>query len=175
MDSVADNRGNISHRPSGWKQGGDSMDLEAYLTKAGVWHRFVEKIETVHTADAARATGIDLNRITKNLVCRTSDGHHALLVVAGDRRVNLQKAARALNAGNVQLLGFRDAEAVSGYPPGGTPCVYHKTPLSVVIDNSLLGYETLFCGGGTRRRLLEMRTEDVLRLSKAITANISEL
>jgi len=150
------------------------MDLEGYLTTSGVWHRFVEKAETLHTADASRTTGIDLNRITKNLVCKTSEGRFALLVVPGDKRVNLQAAAHALNTRNVQLLGFREAEEVSGYPPGGTPSVYHKTLLEVVIDTSLLNLETLFCGGGSRDRLLELRTADVLKLDKAITANITE-
>ena len=150
------------------------MDLEEYLKSLGVWHRFVEKPETVHTADASRTTGINLSRITKNLVCRTSDGRYVLLVVPGDRRVNLQAAAHTLNAGNVQLLNFREAEEVSGYPPGGTPSLYHKTPLEVVVDNSLLTHETLFCGGGTRSRLLELRTVDILRLSKAVAAAISE-
>ena len=44
------------------------MPLEEYLEKNGVWHRFIEKAETIHTADAAQMTGIDLQRITKNLV-----------------------------------------------------------------------------------------------------------
>jgi len=150
------------------------MDLEEYLRSLGVWYRFVEKPETVHTADASRTTGINLSRITKNLVCRTSDGRYVLLVVPGDRRVNLQAAAHTLNAGNVQLLNFRETEEVSGYPPGGTPSVYHKTPPEVVVDISLLPHETLFCGGGTRSRLLELRTVDILRLSKAVAAAISE-
>jgi Cys-tRNA(Pro)/Cys-tRNA(Cys) deacylase len=150
------------------------VDLEAYLTNSGVWHSFLAKTETVHTADASRATGIDLNRITKNLVCKTSEGQYGLLVIPGDRRVDLQRAAQAMNARNVQLLGSREAEAVSGYPPGGTPSICHKTPLNVVIDRGVLAHDTLFCGGGTRSRLLELRTEDVLRLSKAITADICE-
>jgi len=150
------------------------MDLEAFLSDSGIWHRFIEKTETVHTADASRATGIDLSRITKNLVCRTSTGGYALLVIPGDRRVNLQKAAQALKVGNVQLLGFREAEEVSGYPPGGTPSVHHKTALDVVIDTSVLTHETIFCGGGTRGRILELRTQDIVNLNKATTADISE-
>ena len=150
------------------------MDLEAYLVNSGIWHRFLAKAETVHTADASRTTGIDLHRITKNLVCRTSKGGYALLVIPGDRRVNLQRAAEALNVRNVQLLNFSEAEGVSGYPPGGTPSVHHKTPLEVVVDKSVLAHETVFCGGGTRDRLLELRTEDILRLNKATTADISE-
>ena len=150
------------------------MDLETYLKEAGVWYRLTDKPETVHTADASRATGIELSRITKNLVCKTSDGRYALLVVPGNRRVNLQRAAQILNTRNIQLLGFKEAEAISGYPPGGTPSVHHKTAMSVVIEKDLLSNETIFCGGGSRDRILELKTEDVLRLSRGIAADISD-
>jgi Cys-tRNA(Pro)/Cys-tRNA(Cys) deacylase len=150
------------------------MDLAEYLKKEGVWHRFMDKPETVHTADASHATGIELSRITKNLVCKTSDGSYALLVVPGNRRVSLQKAAQALNTRNIQLLGFNETEAISGYPPGGTPSLHHKTAMSVVIEKDLLSNETIFCGGGSRDRILELRTEDVLKLTQAVTADISE-
>jgi len=150
------------------------VDLETYLKNAGVWYRFLEKPETVHTADASRATGIELNRITKNLVCRTSDGRFALLVVAGDRKVNLRSAAEVLGARNIQLLGFDEAESISGYPPGGTASVNHKIPLQVVIDSKLLTAETIFCGGGVRNRLLELRVADILKLTNALTGAISQ-
>jgi Cys-tRNA(Pro)/Cys-tRNA(Cys) deacylase len=150
------------------------VDLETYLKNAGIWYRFLDKPETVHTADASRATGIELNRITKNLVCRTSEGRFALLVVAGDRKVNLRNAADVLGARNIQLLGFNEAESISGYPPGGTPSIHHKNLLQVVIDTQLLTGETMFCGGGTRNRLLELKTADVLRLTNALTGSISQ-
>ena len=150
------------------------MDLEDYLKENGVWHRFLAKPETIHTADASRETGIQLNRITKNLVCKTSDGDYALLIVPGNRKVNLRKAAQALNTRNVRLLGFDEAETVSGYAPGGTPSVYHKTRMNVVLDMVLLDQETVFCGGGSRDRLLELNTQDVIRLDNATVTDISE-
>ncbi|MFI5449762.1 MAG: aminoacyl-tRNA deacylase [Candidatus Bathyarchaeia archaeon] len=150
------------------------MGLEADLKAAGVWHRFVEKPETIHTLDAARATGIELSRITKNLVCKASDGRYALLVIPGNRRVNLQKTAQVLNTRNIQLLGFNEAQAVSGYPPGGTPSVCHRKFINVVLDKELLLHETIYCGGGSRDKLLELKTQDVLRLNNATVAEISE-
>jgi len=144
------------------------------LKNAGLWYRFYDKPETVHTADASQATGIELSKITKNLVCRTSDGRFALLVVSGDRKVNLRSAADLLGARNVQLLGFSEAESVSGYPPGGTPSVHHKVPLQVVIDKQLLNNETIFCGGGARNKLLELRTSDVLKITSALTGTITQ-
>jgi Cys-tRNA(Pro)/Cys-tRNA(Cys) deacylase len=150
------------------------MDLEDYLKKSGVWYRLMDKPETVHTADASRATGIDLSRITKNLVCKTSDGRYALLVVPGDRRVSLQKAAQTLNTRNIRLLGSDEAEAISGYPRGGTPSIHHKTAMSVVVERDLLSNETIFCGGGSRDRILELKTADVVKLTQAVVADISE-
>jgi len=150
------------------------MDLATYLKRSHIWHRFLGKPETIHTEDASVATGIELHRITKNLLCRTSDGRYALLILQGDRRVNLQRAAQALDARNVQLLASSEAEAVSGYPPGGTPSIHHKTAMSVVVDKELLNHDTIFCGGGSRDRLLELKTEDVLRLNNAIVSQISE-
>jgi Cys-tRNA(Pro) deacylase len=150
------------------------LDLEDFLKSNDVWHNFVSKPETVHTADASRESGIPLSRITKNLVCRSSGGEFALLIVPGDRRVSIKKAAVALDTTNIKLLSFAEAESVSGYPPGGTPSIYHKTKMRIVLDKSLLDRETIFCGGGTRDRLLELRTEDVVRLGKAVVAEISE-
>ena len=127
----------------------------------------------MHTADASKATGIDLHRITKNLVSKTRKGEYALLVVPGDRRVNLKAAAKALGTKNVRLMPFSEAETISGYPPGGTPTIGHKTPMRVIVDEELAGFETFFCGGGSTDRLLELRVDDVKRLTDAIVAKIS--
>ncbi len=127
----------------------------------------------MHTADASKATGIDLHRITKNLVSKTRKGEYALLVVPGDRRVDLKAAAKALGTKNIRLMPFSEAEAISGYPPGGTPTIGHKTPMKVIVDEELAGFETFFCGGGSKDRLLELRVDDVKRLTDAIVAKIS--
>ena len=149
------------------------MDLEAYLEESGVWHSFIEKSETVHTADASKATGIELHRITKNLVSKTRKGEYALLVVPGDRRVDLKAAAKALGAKKIRLIPFSEAETISGYPPGGTPTIGHKTPMRVILDQELTEFETFYCGGGSRDRLLELRVDEVTRMTGAIVAGIS--
>lgn len=151
-----------------------AMDLDEYLRRQGVWHRFVPKRETVHTADASMATGIDLHRITKNLVSVTDAGEHVVLVIPGDRRVDLKAAARALGAKNIRLLPFDEAETFSGYSPGATPSLGFRAQMRVVVDRELTYFETLYCGGGSRDRLLEIRVEDVVRLNGATVAPISK-
>jgi len=147
--------------------------LEEYLKQNNVWHRFIVKQETVHTADAAKASGVDLHRLTKNLVSETDTGEYVLLVVSGDVKVDLKAAAKVLKVGNVRLVPFSGAEAISGYPPGGTPSVGHRTRMRAVVDEELTKFETIYCGGGSRDRLVELRTEDVLRLNDSVVAKIS--
>jgi prolyl-tRNA editing enzyme YbaK/EbsC (Cys-tRNA(Pro) deacylase) len=69
---------------------------------------------------------------------------------------------------------FAEAEKYSGYPPGATPMVNHKEKMSVVVDSRLSAYETIFGGGGTRDRVVEMRTEDVVGLNDALVADVVE-
>jgi len=148
--------------------------LKKYLDQTGIWHRFIKKKETIHTADAAKAAGLDLHQVTKNLVSKTDEGEPVLLIIPGDKKVRLKSAAKALGVRRVSLVSFEEAERISGYPPGGTPSIGHKTKMRTIIDKSLLHYETIYCGGGSRDRLLQLRTEDVIRLSNAIIAEISK-
>ncbi|MCP8310940.1 MAG: YbaK/EbsC family protein, partial [Candidatus Methylarchaceae archaeon HK01M] len=126
------------------------MDLELYLIENEIWFRFIEKKETVHTFDASKVTGIELHRITKNLISKTHEGKFALLIIPGDKKVDYKAAAKALNTKNVRLLSFSEAEKISGYPPGGTPSIGLKEKVQTVMDTQLLEFETYFCGGGSR-------------------------
>jgi Cys-tRNA(Pro)/Cys-tRNA(Cys) deacylase len=152
----------------------DLLTLEEFLKSKKLWYRFVSKPDTIHTSDASKLTGVNLNQLTKNLVGTTSEGKFVLLIVPGDRRVDLRKASHILGTRNVSLIPFREAESISGYPPGGTPSIGHKVPLSVVMDESLLKYETIFCGGGTRDKILELRTQDVISLNNATVGKLVE-
>jgi len=149
------------------------MDLEGFLKENKLWYRVIDKPETVHTADAAKATGFELHKVTKNLVSVTDTGEYVLLIVPGDTRVDLKAAAQALNARNIRLISFDQAEGISGYPPGGTPSIGHKTKMRTVVDESILSYDTVYCGGGSRDKMLEIKTADVVRLNNAIVAKIA--
>lgn len=144
------------------------MNLEQFLDNHKVWHQFVIKSETIHTVDAANVAGIELHKITKNLVSITDTGEYILLIVPGDSKVNLKKVAKILGVKKVRLVPFSDAENISGYPPGGTPSVGHKTQMRTLIEKKLMNFETVYCGGGSRDKLLEIRVQDIIKLNDGI-------
>lgn len=150
------------------------MNLIAYLKQNGVWYNIIEKKTTVHTTEAAAATGVPLERVTKSLVF-LADGSPLLVIILGDCRVDKSKLKAVVNAKNIELVPFEKAEEYSGYEPGATPPVYHKKIKKVVIDQKVLKHETVFGGGGSRTKLIELKSVDIQRLNNAIVADVAEV
>jgi len=148
------------------------MDLEDCLKANKVWYRLFRKPRTVHTADAASATGIPLNRVTKSLVL-LGDESPFVAIIPGDRKLNLGKVRELLGVKKLKLAPLDQAEHYSGYPPGGTPPVFYRGVKKVLIDVGVMRHETVFGGGGTRKTLVELRSKDVQRLNDALVAEIA--
>jgi Cys-tRNA(Pro)/Cys-tRNA(Cys) deacylase len=151
------------------------IPLETYLKHENVDARFIDKANTVHTADAAEATGIPLEYITKSLVCLGDDGKAYVAVIPGPRKLRPKEVARVFGLKKVRLCPFDEAHQYSGYPPGATPPLHYRNVAGVVMDASLLQLERMYGGGGTNERLLEIATADAVRLNQARVADITEV
>jgi len=150
------------------------MSLEDYLKANGVWFRLIDKQSTVHTADAAAATGLSLERVTKSLVF-IADSSPVLAIIPGNCRVDISKFKSAVGAKDLKMVPFADAEKYSGYPPGATPPIFHKNIEKTVIDVRVMRHETVFGGGGSNTTLIELKPEDIQRLNNAMIADIAEV
>ncbi len=150
------------------------MDIDEYLQENKAWHRFIDKPETIHTADASRKTGIELHKITKSLVILNESNSPFLAIIPGDCKLCFNKIRNVTISKRIRMATFEEAERCSGYLPGATPMVHHKLKMSVVLDKKLTKYDTIFGGGGSRTKLLEMKVSDVIRLNKAVVADITE-
>ena len=150
------------------------MNLIDYLKSNNVWFNLIIKDSTVHTADAAAATGIPLERIIKSLVF-LADGEPVLVIIPGNCRVNKKKLKIVLKSKNAEIVPFTQVEKYSGYPPGATAPVCHKKINKVIIDERVMLFETVFGGGGSTKKLLELKPKDIQKLNNALIANIVEV
>ena len=148
------------------------MNLITYLQRNNVWFNVLEKKSTIHTAEAAAATGLPLERVIKSLVL-TADSEPMIIIIPGNCRVDKDKLKATLGVRNVQMVSFAEAERNSGYPPGATPPVYHKKITRVVIDQRVMQFDTVYGGGGSRRKLIELKPIDIQRLNNALVANVA--
>lgn len=150
------------------------MNLKQFLIENKIWYRFIEKPETIHTADAAKVAGVDLKKLTKSLILISQEKELVLAIIPGDCRLEISVLEKLLGIKKLSLIPFNEAEKYSGYLPGATPPVGHKKKMKVVIDEKLLKYETIFGGGGDRDKLIELKTQDVIKLNDAKVGNISK-
>ena len=150
------------------------MQLEQYLKQENIWYKFIDKPETIHTKDAAEKAGIELNRVTKALVLLDENKNPILAIIPGDCKLSFSKVKEATNSKKVRLVPFEEAETYSGYLPGATPMVHHKIKMKVIIDKKLTDYESIYGGGERVTNLLELKTDDVIKLNNAIVKDITE-
>jgi len=149
------------------------MNLTAYLKANHAEFEFIEKTSTHHASEAARASGLSLHEIAKTIVFMEDDGRPVVGVVRGDHMVSRHKLESCSGSRRLRIAPDDVAEKATGFPTGGIPPVGHRKRIAVYVDREVLLQEHIWCGGGTRTRLVRLRTEDIVRLSGAHACDIA--
>lgn len=129
---------------------------------------------TRSAADAAAAIGCTVSQIAKSLVFRAAESGRSILVIAsGSVRVDEAKVSAELGEAIVRA----DAEFVrekTGFAIGGVPPVGHRIKPVVIVDETLLGYETIWAAAGTPKAVFKLRAEELVRLTGGTVAEFAE-
>ncbi|NLE94818.1 MAG: YbaK/EbsC family protein [Dehalococcoidia bacterium] len=149
------------------------MNLTAYLKANHADHEFVEKETTHHAEDAARASGIPLETIAKTIVFEGDAGALVVGVVLGTQMVSRHKLETCSGVRKLQVASDSVAEKATGFPTGGIPPIGHRRRLKVYVDRHVAEQERIWCGGGTRTRLVHLSVSDILRLSGGEVCDIA--
>ena len=141
--------------------------VAAYLRQAGVEARLEELESGTATAeDAARAAGCAIGQVVKSIVV-VCDGRPVVVLVPGDRRVDLDKIARATQAADARIARGAEVEKATGFAPGAVAPFPLPNVDRVLIDQNLLSHETVWVGAGSESHLAALSPAALLRLAKA--------
>ena len=121
---------------------------------------------------AAEAVGRQLDAVCKTLVVRATGKAYWVAVIPGDQRLEPQLAAAAVGAKHADLAERAEAEKVTGYQVGGISPFAMRRKLPVIIEESLLAVDTILVNGGRRGVLVEIATDELIRLLDATPADI---
>ena len=125
-------------------------------------------------ADAAAAIGCSVGQIAKSLIFRAVDsGRPVLAIASGSVRVDEKRLSELLG----EKIGRADAEFVrgqTGFAIGGVPPVGHRRASVIFIDETLLGFETIWAAGGTPNSVFRLRPDDLVRLTGGTIASIAK-
>jgi Cys-tRNA(Pro)/Cys-tRNA(Cys) deacylase len=122
--------------------------------------------------EASEALGVAPERVFKTLVADI-DGQLTVGVVPVSGSLDLKSLAAAVGGKRAAMADPVEAERSSGYVTGGIAPLGLRRPLPVVVDESALGYDTVFCSAGQRGLEIELAPADLIRAAAARTAAIA--
>jgi Cys-tRNA(Pro)/Cys-tRNA(Cys) deacylase len=124
-----------------------------------------------HSADeVAQLIGVPVEHVYKTIVVLREDkGRKPLLVmVAGDREIDLRKLAATLGEKKLKVARRDEAEALTGLQVGGISALaLLARPFEVCIDRTALDLPHIHISGGQRGLDVHMGVKDLIALTKA--------
>jgi Cys-tRNA(Pro)/Cys-tRNA(Cys) deacylase len=122
--------------------------------------------------EAATALGKDPRTVFKTLVALV-DGALTVAVVPVDARLDLKALAAACGGKRADMADPAAAERATGYVVGGISPLGQRRRLATVVDASALAFDAVLVSAGRRGLDVELSPADLVRLTGAVTAQIS--
>ncbi len=129
----------------------------------------------IHSADGVAETiGVPASHVYKTLAVIRPRGKPLLVMVAGDRRLDLKKVAKAAGSKSVRMATYQEAESLTGLKVGGISALaLLDKGFDVFIDRRALEMEKVFVSAGKRGVNLQLSVADLVRVTNAVPADVS--
>ena len=123
--------------------------------------------------EAASSLRCEVGAIVKSLLFRT-ENTFTLCLVAGDRKVSLNKIKKILNIKDASMASADEVKNVTGYTIGGVSPVGHLNKINIFIDNSLQRFTSLFAAAGHPNCVFKINFIDLKKITKGSIKEITE-
>jgi Cys-tRNA(Pro)/Cys-tRNA(Cys) deacylase len=123
----------------------------------------------IHSAtDAAAAMERDPSTVYKTLVVERVRGKPLLVMLAGDKEVDLQALAASVGEKKLRLALHRDAEALTGLQVGGISALaLINKGFDIYIDRAAQNLDQITISAGRRGLNLSLAVSDLVRVTRA--------
>ena len=121
--------------------------------------------------EAADALGLDPEQVFKTLLA-TVDSRLVVGIVPVAGSLDLKAVAAAVGGKKATMADPADAERATGYVVGGISPIGQTRRLATVLDESALGFDTVYVSGGRRGLDLGLSPADLVRVTGATVAAI---
>jgi Cys-tRNA(Pro)/Cys-tRNA(Cys) deacylase len=123
----------------------------------------------IHSATAAaQAMGADPSTVYKTLVVQRVRGKPLLVMVAGDKQVDLGALGASLGEKKVRLASHSEAERLTGLQVGGISALaLLNRGFDVCIDSAAQALEQVTVSAGQRGINLTLAVSDLVRVTQA--------
>jgi prolyl-tRNA editing enzyme YbaK/EbsC (Cys-tRNA(Pro) deacylase) len=126
-------------------------------------------------ADAAAALGCEVAQIASSIVFVTGDGP-VVVVTSGANRVSEAKLAALLDVDErtLRTADPDEARAAVGYAIGGVPPFCHDGEALTYMDDTLLGFDTVYAAAGTPEAVFPIDPDRLQQVTGAEPVDVAE-
>lgn len=123
----------------------------------------------IHSAiEVADVLGFPRGEVCKTLVVMREKGKPMLVIVAGDREIDLRRLAKSVNEKALRMATQREAEGLTGLQVGGISALaLLSRGFDVYLDRPALDLERIVVSAGRRGANLRLRTSDLIKVTGA--------
>ena len=120
----------------------------------------------------AQLLGEPVEKVYKTIALRGNKTGVIICVVAGDKEVDLKKAAKVSGNKSVQPLPLKELLPTTGYIRGGCTALAMKKKFPVFVSDEITRFDRIFVSAGQRGMQLHLAPDDYLRASEGALADI---
>ena len=124
--------------------------------------------------EAVEKLGISKERMFKTLIVKYGSKELAVAVVPVSTMLNMKLFAKAIGAKKASMADAANVERSTGYVLGGVSPLGQKKRLKTIIDSSAENYPTIYVSAGRRGLDIELKPQDLEKLTNGQFAEISK-
>jgi Cys-tRNA(Pro)/Cys-tRNA(Cys) deacylase len=129
-----------------------------------------------HSAvEVAELAGVPPAQVYKTLVVQRERGKPLLVMVAGDRELDLKRLAAAIGEKKLTMAPHREAERLTGLQVGGISALaLLNRGFDVLVDRAATGQSHVYVSAGQRGVNLRLALDDLMRVTGARLVEATE-
>lgn len=150
-----------------------SLNVHNRLQELDVPHELFKLSGQAQSLERAMAAlGLELSELAVVRLYKL-DGRPAMVIIAGDRRVDEDKLREVTGARDVEQVPSQEIPSLTGYRAEALPPVAHKTEMPAYIDYYALRDDVVYTGSGELSAILKIRSYDLVRATNGETVDIA--
>jgi Cys-tRNA(Pro)/Cys-tRNA(Cys) deacylase len=122
-----------------------------------------------HSAEeVAELAGVPTAQVYKSLVVEREQGKPIIIMIAGDRQLDLKRLAASVGEKKLRMASQRDAERMTGLRVGGiSPLALLNRGFDILIDQVAQDEEQIYVSAGQRGVNIQLAVADLIRVTEA--------
>ncbi len=120
----------------------------------------------------AEELGEDISQVYKTLVLHGDKTGYFVCVIAGNREVDLKKAAKASGNKKAEMIPMKELLGVTGYIRGGCTAIGMKKPYPVYLQPDCTQFDYFYVSAGQRGLQICIAPADYIKFTSATLADV---